>query len=112
MELWSLLRRGVSTADGGCLQDLFGYSGGVFLKIFVEPIGEVSGHLIIGLGVFPGIAWIEQVLRNAGTGGWYCHAEDGMAGIPDIVELAVDRRGDHGTGIGERHTLSFAECAT
>ncbi len=91
---------------GCCLQEIFRYAPCVFSEIFDEKVGELVGHCVVSEWVRPGLARVEQCLRNARAAVRYTHSEDGMGGIAGVVEVAIEGGGDHGPGQGEFDTFT------
>ncbi len=97
---------------GRCsLQDIIRHTPRVFSEIFDEQIGELVGHFVVSRWIGPGLAWVEQCLRNAGAIGRHAHPKNGMRGIAGEVEVAIEGGGDHGSGVGKIDAAAFAEAA-
>jgi hypothetical protein len=54
---------------------------------------------------------VQQSLRGARAGFRHAHPEDGMWGVADLVEVAVEGGGDHCAGVSEIDAAAFAIIA-
>ncbi len=68
--------------------------------------------LIVGLLIFPGIAWIENICGDSGTGGRNIQAKDWIGLCGDLFQFSVDRRAHHCSRIGDIDALTDAVRAT
>src|SRR5579863_1323338 len=78
------------------------------LEILGEAVAQVFGGFIVGGFVAPGVARIQDLWRNARTGLWNGEAKGGLDFEFFADQLALDRRVDHGAGVGDFHALAYA----
>lgn len=74
--------------------------------VLAEELGELGALGVVGVLVGPDVAWVEDLVGDAGDEGWHVEAEDGVLDGVGFLEDAVEDGGDHGSGVGERETLA------
>ena len=81
-------------------------------KVLLEALSKVSGLLVIGILVGPGVAGDEDVAGNGGAGGWDMQAKGGISKSLNIIKRSTDGCSDHCSGIVDVDALPDAVGAT
>src|SRR5688500_16028570 len=106
----SLYRCSVITPAGLArprLADLFAHAAEL-LEVLAEHPGQLPGLLVVRCAIRPRFSRAQHFARHAGHFGGDAQTEHRIGVELHVVELALERRADHGAGVLELHAVADA----